>query len=100
MADLPNVTVQVGDSVSGFPHANEAYQYNLHFSSHVFHWLSLDERSEYVKKAFESLKPQSLLAIQRDPTQDNDIYRGIKESYNSRSSNTGLKATSVEEPYQ
>ena len=94
LADLPNVTVQVGDSVSGFPHANEAY-YDLHFSSHVFHWLSLDERPEYVKKAFESLKPQGLLAIQSAPSQDDDIYRRIKESYNSFK--TGPKATFVEE---
>ena len=96
LADLPNVTVQVGDSVSGFPHANEAY-YDLHFSSHVFHWLSLDERPEYVKKAFESLKPQGLVAIQSDPTQDDDIYRRIKESYNSRSTNAAPKGTFVEE---
>ena len=94
LADLPNVTVQVGDSVSGFPHANEAY-YDLHFSSHVFHWLSLDERPEYVKKAFESLKPQGLVAIQSDPTQDDDIYRRIKESYNSRSTNAAPKEHSL-----
>ena len=35
LADLPNVAVQVGDSVSGFPHANEAY-YDLHSSNLVF----------------------------------------------------------------
>ena len=97
LADLPNVAVQVGDSVSGFPHANEAY-YDLHFSSHVFHWLSLDERPEYVKKAFESLKPQGFLAIQGLPRLDDEIDRRMLESYNSRSSNTGPKITYVEEP--
>ena len=96
LADLPNVAVQVGDSVSGFPHANEAY-YDLHFSSHVFHWLSLDERPEYVKKAFESLKPQGFLAIQSLPTSDDEIDRRMLESYNSRSSNTGPKITYVDE---
>ena len=96
LANLSNVTVQVGDSVSGFPHANEAY-YDLHFSSNVFHWLSLDERSEYVKKAFESLKPQGFLAIQGGPKQDDEIYSRITESYNSKSSNTGPKITFVDE---
>ena len=93
LAGLPNVAVQVGDSVSGFPHANEAY-YDLHFSSLVFQWLSLHERPEYVKEAFESLKPQGSLAIQSVATSDDEIDRRMLESYNSRSSN---KITYVDE---
>ena len=80
--------------MSGFPHGNEAY-YDLYFSSLVFQWLSLDERSECVKKAFESLIPQDSLAIQSVATSDDEIDRRMQESYDSRSSNTGLMMNKI-----
>lgn len=94
MADVPNVTVQVGDSVSGFPHANEAY-YNLHFSNHVFHWLDLDERQVYVKKAFQCLQPQGLLAIQCLPKLHDNMWIRFRDIYNSIPN--GPKITGVDE---
>ena len=51
-----------------------------------------------MKKAFESLKPQGLLAIQGLLKLDDEIYNRMKKSYNSRPSNTGPKVTYLEEP--
>ena len=62
IANIPNVVVEVGDSGTEFPHANEAF-YDIHFSNHAFHWIDLKGQQIFAKKAFECLKPQGLLAI-------------------------------------
>ena len=53
---LSNASFELGNSESSFPNYNKAY-YDLHFSNHVYHWLSDEEKAVYVKAAFQSLKP-------------------------------------------
>ena len=80
LANTPNVLAEVGDSVSGFPHANEAY-YDLHFSNQAFHWIDLKGKQIFIKKAFECLKPQGLLAIQCLAKPEGDVIgRFVKSS--------------------
>ena len=80
LANTPNVLVEVGDSVSGFPHAHEAF-YDLHFSNHAFHWMDLKGKQIYIKKAFECLKPQGLLAIRCLAKPEGDVIgRFVKSS--------------------
>ncbi|XP_028415849.1 phosphoethanolamine N-methyltransferase 1-like [Dendronephthya gigantea] len=58
-----NVCFHEGDSKSGFPYQDEAH-YDLHFSNYVYHWLSDEEKGNYVNLASRCLKPGGLIAIQ------------------------------------
>ena len=49
LVNFPGVTIQIGDSECGFPHANENY-YDIHFNNLVLHWLRFRDRQLYVKK--------------------------------------------------
>ena len=60
--DVENVKFLVGNSVIGFPHDNDEY-YDLHFSSHVLHWVQREEKKLYVDKAYQCLKRGGRIAI-------------------------------------
>ena len=59
---LSNLQFSVGNSAVGFPHDNEPY-YDVHISTHVFHWVPHTEKTIYIQKAFQSLKSGGKLAI-------------------------------------
>ena len=57
-----NLQFCVGSSAIGFPQDNEPY-YNVHISTHVFHWVPNEEKGIYIKKAHQCLKAGGKLAI-------------------------------------
>ncbi len=60
--EVSNLQFFVGSSAIGFPHNNEPY-YDVHVSTHVFHWIPGDEKRIYIQKAYQCLKPGGRLAI-------------------------------------
>ena len=57
-----NLQFSVGSSAIGFPHDNEPY-YDVHISTHAFHWVPDDEKRIYIQKAHQCLKRGGKLAI-------------------------------------
>ena len=57
-----NLQFSVGSSAIGFPHDNEPY-YDVHISTHAFHWVPDDEKIIYIQKAHQCLKRGGKLAI-------------------------------------
>ena len=57
-----NLQFSVGSSAIGFPHDNEPY-YDVHISTHAFHWVPDDEKRIYIQKAHRCLKAGGKLAI-------------------------------------
>ena len=85
--DVKHLQFFVSDSVKGFPHEDEPY-YDFHVSTSAFHWLPHDHKKIYLKKVFNSLKPDGKLAI----------LCGIKLSFDKvESKNVGLHMLSLDE---
>jgi ubiquinone/menaquinone biosynthesis C-methylase UbiE len=57
-----NLQFYVGSSAIGFPNDNEPY-YDVHISTHTFHWVPDDEKRVYIQKAHQCLKAGGKLAI-------------------------------------
>jgi ubiquinone/menaquinone biosynthesis C-methylase UbiE len=57
-----NLQFSVGSSAIGFPHDNEPY-YDVHISTHAFHWVPDDEKIIYIQKAHRCLKAGGKLAV-------------------------------------
>ncbi|CAB4015521.1 Hypothetical predicted protein [Paramuricea clavata] len=60
--EVSHLQFHVGSSVTAFPHDNEPY-YDVHLSTLAFHWLPNEEKSIYIQKAYDCLKPGGRLAI-------------------------------------
>ncbi|CAB4002504.1 Hypothetical predicted protein [Paramuricea clavata] len=60
--EVGNLQFYVGSSAIGFPHDNEPY-YDVHISTHAFHWVPDDEKRIYIQKAHQCLKAGGKLAI-------------------------------------
>ena len=60
--EVGNLQFHVGSSATGFPRDNEPY-YDVHISTHAFHWVPDDEKRIYIQKAHRCLKPGGRLAI-------------------------------------
>lgn len=60
--DISNVQFHVGSSTLGFLHENEPY-YDYHISTNAFHWVPEAEKSMYIEKAYQCLRPGGQLAI-------------------------------------
>ena len=60
--EVSNLQFYVGSSAIGFPHDNEPY-YDVHISTHAFHWVPDDEKIIYIQKAHRCLKAGGKLAI-------------------------------------
>ncbi|CAB4002507.1 methyltransferase domain-containing [Paramuricea clavata] len=60
--EVSNLQFCVGSSAIGFPHDNEPY-YDVHISTHAFHWVPDDEKRVYIQKAHRCLKAGGKLAI-------------------------------------
>jgi ubiquinone/menaquinone biosynthesis C-methylase UbiE len=60
--EVSNLQFHVGSSVTGFPRDNEPY-YDVHISTHAFHWVPDDEKIIYIQQAYQCLKPGGRLAI-------------------------------------
>mgnify|MGYP002803583966 CR=1 FL=1 len=54
--EVSNLQFHVGSTVTGFPHDGEQY-YDLHITTHAFHWFPPDQKKLYIQKAYQSLKP-------------------------------------------
>ena len=52
----------VGSAATELPYESEAY-YDVHISTHSFHWVPDDEKKIYLGKAYRSLKTGGKLAI-------------------------------------
>ncbi|CAB4011649.1 Hypothetical predicted protein [Paramuricea clavata] len=79
MKMVSNASFHVGNSESGFLNYYQAY-FDLHYSNHVYHWLSNEEKAVYIKVAFQSLKPGGLIAVQCLAQPDDDIDNRLIES--------------------
>ncbi len=60
--EVSNLQFHVGNSATGFPHDNEPY-YDVHISTHAFHWVPGEQKRIYIQKAYQCLKPGGRLAI-------------------------------------
>ena len=60
--DVSNLQFHVGSTVIGFPHDGEPY-YDVHITTHAFHWFPPDQKKLYIQKAYQSLKPGGKLTI-------------------------------------
>ena len=60
--EVSNLQYYVGSSAIGFPHDNEPY-YDIHISTHAFHWIPGEEKTIYIQKAYQCLKRGGRLAI-------------------------------------
>jgi ubiquinone/menaquinone biosynthesis C-methylase UbiE len=60
--EVANLQFYVGSSVTGFPNDTEPY-YDVHISTHAFHWVPDDEKRIYIQKAYQCLKAGGKLAI-------------------------------------
>jgi ubiquinone/menaquinone biosynthesis C-methylase UbiE len=60
--EVANLQFYVGSSAIGFPNDNEPY-YDVHISTHAFHWVPDDEKRVYIQKAHQCLKAGGKLAI-------------------------------------
>jgi ubiquinone/menaquinone biosynthesis C-methylase UbiE len=60
--EVSNLHFHVGSALIGFPREGEAY-YDVHITTHAFHWFPVDQKKLYIQKAYQSLKPGGSLAI-------------------------------------
>ena len=60
--EVSNLQFYEGSSAIGFPHDNEPY-YDVHISTHSFHWILYEEKIIYLQKAHQCLKRGRRLAI-------------------------------------
>ena len=80
---VSNASFHVGDSKLSFLNDYQGY-FNLHFSNHVYTWLSDEEKAVYVEVAFRCLKPGGSIAVQCVAQPDDDIDSRVIESSVSR----------------
>ena len=82
---VSNLQFYVGSSAIGFPHDNEPY-YDVHVSMGAYHWVSVEEKRIYIRKACQCLKPGGRLAILCAAQLPNDLphfHSLTKEGYES-----------------
>ena len=60
--EVSNLQFHVGSNVTGFPHDGEPY-YDVHVTTHAFHWFPPDQKKLYIQKSYQSLKPGGKLTI-------------------------------------
>ena len=51
--EVSNLHFHVGSALIGFPREGEAY-YDVHITTHAFHWFPVDQKKLYIQKAYQS----------------------------------------------